>query len=265
MIITAPMPFRQALTSREVRSLLPTTGNSAALAQLERDILERAVFSATVDRAERLQRIEDAVNASLTGQADTATLRLGLKQALAAEGYEPDPEKQGTIEDLSSTRRINLQIETNVALARGYGYWSQGQQADVLDEWPAQELFRATAAEKPRDWEKRWTDAGGELFEGRMIALKNDPIWTHLSRFGQPYPPFDFNSGMDVRDVARDEAVALGLIDADTQLFPQDRGFNDELELSPDVRSEALKTALEETGLGRFNAAGVFVFNGGDA
>jgi hypothetical protein len=29
----------------------------------------------------------------------------------------------------------------------------------------------------------------------RMIARKDSPIWEALSRFGTPYPPFDFNSG----------------------------------------------------------------------
>jgi hypothetical protein len=38
--------------------------------------------------------------------------------------------------------------------------------------------------------------AGGQIFGGRMIALKSDPIWTAISAFGTPYPPFDYNSGM---------------------------------------------------------------------
>ena len=38
-----------------------------------------------------------------------------------------------------------------------------------------------------------------------MVALKEDPVWTRISRFGQPWPPFDFNSGMGVEDVSHDE------------------------------------------------------------
>lgn len=39
-----------------------------------------------------------------------------------------------------------------------------------------------------------------------MIALKSDRVWTNFSRFGRPYPPSDFGSGMGVEDIDRDEA-----------------------------------------------------------
>jgi hypothetical protein len=45
------------------------------------------------------------------------------------------------------------------------------------------------------------------------VALKLSPIWAQLSRFGTPYPPFDFNSGMDVEDVGRRKARELGLLE----------------------------------------------------
>jgi hypothetical protein len=133
----------------------------------------------------------------------------------------------------------------------------------VLDQWPAQELIRVIDSRVKRDWPARWAEAGGEFFGPRMVALKNDPIWTRLSRFGLPYPPFDFNSGMDVRDVDRDEAMALGLIDRDTQIAPQSRDFNTDLQASPEVRDAALKEALAEQlkGIGAF-IGGVLRFVG---
>jgi hypothetical protein len=48
-----------------------------------------------------------------------------------------------------------------------------------------------------------------------MIALKTDPVWAAISRFGTPYPPFDFNSGMGVRDISRRECLSLGIIAED--------------------------------------------------
>ena len=45
------------------------------------------------------------------------------------------------------------------------------------------------------------------------VALKLSPIWARLSRFGTPYPPFDFNSGMGVEDVGRRKARELGLLE----------------------------------------------------
>ena len=57
----------------------------------------------------------------------------------------------------------------------------------------------------------RWTEAGGRIFSGRMIALKNDPVWLRISDFGHPHPPFAFGSGMDMVDISRIDAVRLEL------------------------------------------------------
>ena len=45
-----------------------------------------------------------------------------------------------------------------------------------------------------------------------MVALIESPIWEKLSRFGQPYPPFDFGSKMRVRAVPYEECEKLGLV-----------------------------------------------------
>ncbi|MDP2227282.1 MAG: hypothetical protein Q8J78_07365, partial [Moraxellaceae bacterium] len=118
-----------------------------------------------------------------------------------------------------------------------------------------------------RDWAARWQKAGGEFFDGRMVALKNDPIWSRLGDsslfpdgLDNPYPPFAFNSGMGVRDVDRDEAEQLGLIAKNQEVFPRDLSFNAQLEASPDVRDGQLRAMLEATGLGTFNSDGAFVF-----
>jgi hypothetical protein len=133
-------------------------------------------------------------------------------------------------------------------MTRGYGQWVQGQDEAVLDQWPGQELYRAMEAEQPRPWAQIWSEAGGEIFDGRMIALKNDPIWTRISRFGLPYPPFDYGSRMDIRDVDRDTCIELGLIDRDTVIPPQTRDFNSDLKVSPQIRAASLRTVLEEDG-----------------
>ncbi|MBI5693666.1 MAG: hypothetical protein HZC55_26615 [Verrucomicrobia bacterium] len=263
MIFAAPLPFTEALQSREVRSILLTTGQTADLERLAPAIRERAIFSATVTSAEFLDRVDRGVSELLAAKSDQATVRLGLKQLLQEMGYTAAPEKAGGLEDLRSDARLNLILETNIELARGYGQWIQGQQADVLDEWPAQELVREREAAVPRDWAARWADAGGQFYGGRMVALKTDPIWRRLSRFELPYPPFDFNSGMGVADLARDEAEALGLLEPNTELIPQDRDFAADLKVSPAVRTNRLIDALEASGVGEFNDAGVFVFRSG--
>jgi len=70
---------------------------------------------------------------------------------------------------------------TNLQQAQGYGHWAQGQDPAVLDQWPAQELIRVQETRVQRDWAARWASAGGTFFDGRMIALKNDPIWRSSS------------------------------------------------------------------------------------
>ena len=76
-----------------------------------------------------------------------------------------------------------------------------------------------------------------------MIALKNDPIWTEISAFRNPYPPFDYNSGMGIRNVPRSEAIRLGVMTAEQKVRPEKRGFNQGLSasverFSPDLLKE---------------------------
>lgn len=45
-------------------------------------------------------------------------------------------------------------------------------------------------------------------------------MWKNLSRFGSPYPPFDYGSGMGVRNVDREESIAEGVIAAGDVIAP---------------------------------------------
>ena len=85
-------------------------------------------------------------------------------------------------------------------------------ESGALKLFPAQELKRGGARKKPRDWKQRWRDAGGKLIDGRMVALVEDPIWARLSRWGDPLPPYDYNSGMKLFKVSRANAIRLGLL-----------------------------------------------------
>jgi hypothetical protein len=157
---------------------------------------------------------------------------------------------------------------SNLAPAQGYGQALQGAQPEVLDQWPAQELVRVVDSAEPRDWAARWAAAGGQFFGGRMVALKADPIWTAISRFKTPYPPFDFNSGMEVEDIDRDEAEALGLLERDAPApAPELPDFNAELQATPAVRADYLRSALAESlqGLAEFAADGVLKLISGGA
>lgn len=268
MSYSKPQPYKQALDASQMKTLMPTGLSSAQLAKIPAAVLERGRFSARVRSAEHLSIIDDGVNDLVAGKIDVATARLRIKQYLAKVGYQPDPEDAGGLKDFSSDERIDLQLLTNTQQAQGYGWWKQGQDPDLLDAFPAQEFLRVESRVKPReDWPERWnaaraatsTEGATHASTGVMAALKNHLIWTELSRFKTPYEPFDYNSGMGVEDLDRDRSIELGLIDRDTQIFPQDRPFNADLKATPEIRNERLKGLLEATGVGRYDKDGVFV------
>lgn len=253
MIIDSPIPFREALKRHDVRAVMPTSMSTAELRELDRAILDRSFFSARNLFTDFLESAKSGVREilnpltkteidpgtgrprSFTSGTDVASVRLKLKGVLKDLGYEPEPGQAGTLQDFSSDPRLNLVIKTNVEVAQGFGNWRQGQDAAVLDEWPAQELIRVEERKEKRDWLSRFrlagaasgTSEGWTVEGGRMVALKNHPIWERLGDpalfddgLGNPYEPFAFNSGMGTMDVSRDDAMGLGIIDRDTQIEP---------------------------------------------
>ncbi len=246
MINSSPIPITDALRSvaaRRVLALSPQIGTADIAQHIPAAVRNRAFFSArtpyagyladTQSMIERL--VQPDVRLTADGAIETAPgesispaqVRARMKQHLAEIGYQPDPVQRGTLTDLSSDRRTNLIIETQSAMARGYGNWMSEQNPTIRDLWPASELFRALDRQERRDWAAIWNDARRSLGpattatvaanpdSGPFIALKNDPIWSAISRFGNPYPPFDFGSGMRTRDVSRDAAIAAGVIAPD--------------------------------------------------
>lgn len=219
-----PNIFIEAVVKHLSKTATPADLSAEQWADIPRAIRERSFFSARVTNTRHLQKIKDSVESILaprieqnedgtraTRGMDPATARLEIKQLLESLAYDPGA-KRGTIQDLSSDQRIDLQIKQNTEAAQGFGQFVQGTAPGAIDAFPAQELIRVEDRMEPRDWEARWREAGGQFFGGRMIALKSSPIWETISRFGVPYPPFDFNSGMWVQDVPRSEAEELGLI-----------------------------------------------------
>lgn len=256
MLFTRPLPFEEAIESRRAKALLPTSLSSRELDALAPELREQSLYSARTNSLQHLSRIDSIIGKMVdpTGERgdswDPSRARIAIRESLEQIGYDPADINAipGSLKDLGSERRINLILDTNVKMARGYGNWTQGQDPAVLDQWPGSELVRHEGRTQERtDWPARFIAAGATLHGGRMIALKDDPVWKRLSRFGLPYPPFDYNSGMGLDDVDRDECMRLRLIDRDRQLTPQARPFHDNPPLSgpPQVRAKDFSPLLD--------------------
>lgn len=251
MILDALNPFAEAHAAHDVKAILPTSLKSAEIRrQLSAAVRRQSMFSSqtlltdlldgykekvaslinpvTEQRADRIT--PENPQGNVTAGLNPAQARTDIKKLLRELNYSPAEGEAGTLEDLSSDARINLILRTNTELAQGAGRFIQMNDADVLDEFPAQELYRLEETVKQRDWETRWRDAASESGDddaarvleesGRMVALKASPIWDSLGdgaggyddTLGNPYPPFAFNSGMWVESVSRADAEELGLI-----------------------------------------------------
>lgn len=247
-------PSKEVISYGKGKTLLPTTLSSVSLARVDADIRERALFSAKVTNARFLQAIKKSVSQILGEGKSFQEAKSEIQKVAKSIGY--DPANPGSIEDIGSDARINLIISTQVAMAQGYGHWMQHQSDVARRMWPAFEFYRAEDRKEPRNWPERWAEQGGQFFdgasdyaEGRMVALKNDPIWENISAFGNPYPPFDYNSGMGIRPIDRKEAEALGLIGAGETVESSDRGFNASGKVRADISSldDDFMNELEES------------------
>lgn len=257
MIFREPIPFDEAIASRAARALMPTTLTSDELKKVRPGIREQSTFSAQTDSARHVQKIADLSRDVLKpeGGIGMAEFMQELRDSAKSLGF--DPETGGkSITNLASDARVRLIADFNTRRALAAGQYSQRQDSTSLDLWPAQEFYRAEDREEVRDWPAKWEANGGEFFpgkadysQGRMIALVNDPIWEAISAFGSPFAPFDFNSGMDVRPIDRQEAEELGLIEPGEQVVPEEVDLS-EPETTLRLDSDLEEQILEDLGAG---------------
>ena len=395
---TAARPVAEAIESLDRREPMATALDTRGLSDLPLSVRRRAFFSAKVENARLLELMKRSLQKNVNQfgiNRDRASFVKAMQDAAADLGVTPPETGEGTLMDITSTRRLRLIFDIQTGLAKGEAAYRLGMDPAMLNAAPAQELIRVEDREVPRDWPARWEAAGGKfygepvtrnalppgwtesrlvetlkdvldgkipapdeidpladvlaygvedgqllslspdeigikypgdlanpeaLFErdgmewvrsvdfsepvelsvnqdgaieledghhrwfaarklgrkltgrvtrffgnpwkkiiddgvadlvtdepsrgGRMIALKTDPIWMRISAFGLPWPPFDFNSGMGVRNVRRREAVNLGLLGKRERIEPVDV---DLLNLGPSASYKQLPEAAVET------------------
>lgn len=239
MATIAIAPIEDAVRFHDAKTAVGAKLRTAEWQKVAPQLRNSAQFSAGVESVRVTQLIQDDIgqilshyrnaNGALTERSgfmrDLAELaeNLGLRRG-AGEG-------RGGLTDLGSVARTELIYQQQVSQAYGFAGHKAALDEDALDAAPAQELVRIRDAKQPRDWQARWAEAGGQLYGVRMIALKTSPVWTTLSRFGTPWPPFDFNSGMWTEDILRPEAEALGVIVPHAKLYAEQPALTDHLQL----------------------------------
>ncbi len=205
----ASRTLQVAVKKMEAVGLLKTKLSSQELGEIRTSIRQQAVFSAKVSNGKILESIREVTIGVLNKKISPFAAREKLRETVERSRYKAPKGKEGTIQDLTSTARLDLIVRTNVDMARGYGQFVDAQRG--LDEYPFWEMYRKELRQEPRDWPTRWQEAGRALRQGKMVAPVNDRIWKAISAFGTPYPPFDYNSGMSVRRMARARGEKLGL------------------------------------------------------
>jgi hypothetical protein len=248
-------PLAEAVKSIGKKTPVGSLLSSKEWEDLPTALRNSAQFSARVENLKLLQRIQDGVG-EIVGQlkpegvtVDRSKLIEDIMKISRSEGLVP---AGPGIADITSSARAALIADTQVEMAYGYANWKAAQDPDALEAFPAQRLTRLSAAKVPRDWEARWADAGAAVgwngaSQSEMVALKTSPIWIELSRFKNPWPPFDYNSGMWVDDVSHEDAVELGLLAEYETPEPMEEEFTKSLQADVSNLSPTMLVFLRES------------------
>lgn len=212
------------------------------------ELVERAQFSAGVESVRVVAAIQEKLMARVAQAreqlangkqafVDRSSFIGDLRRIAQEEGLDDGTQ---SLLNIASRRRLGLIYDFQMDSAAGYARSKTDTDADMMAVIPAWRLARVADRDQPRPdgfWQERWASAGERTgWDGAIrfpaIAWKTSRIWAALSRFGTPWPPFDFGSGIGVEDVEIAEAEAAGLR---APAAPQDaKPFNGGLEAAAD-------------------------------
>jgi len=231
-MITKAMPFNEAIAFILNKDVIPESEWDAQdWRDQENDVALRAFWSSRVENARFLDRAQAFLFDTLAGTTekvvgpdgverialrggDRATFVRRMREFMIKEGMVTGEDEffevdNNDITDIRSENRLRLIYDTNIRQAYGYGQWKQGQHPAILRRFPAQRFVRDRQVfiERPRHAES----------EGEVRLKSDTAYWSDyqndpkIGGFGVPWAPFGFRSGMGLRDVTREEAIALGL------------------------------------------------------
>ncbi len=184
-----------------------------------------ALFSAHVEKAALLQRMQTLLDDYLAGARESVTLPDGtqttvgkvqgkadfikqMREFMINEGMDPDA-KNNKITNIGARSRLSLIFDTQVRAAYGQARWEQGMTEDMLKAYPAWRFVRNPGARVKRELHVR--------NEGAVRLKTNYQFWAQemnaadIGGFTVPWPPFGFNSYMDLEAVSATECEQLGI------------------------------------------------------
>lgn len=140
------------LTAEELsvlRELMPTGMSTAELRDVDAMIRARSVFTARGTSAKYLQSLKEIITLVAGGSMGENEAVDTLKQVLDALNYSPEegfpgavdvePAVRGSLQDLSSYRRLQLIVETQRDLMAGASLQLRGQRPVRLEAFPVQQ------------------------------------------------------------------------------------------------------------------------------
>jgi hypothetical protein len=198
---------------------------------------QQAFFSARTTMKEYLDEVKDILHDYVNGVGEVkdgpnagepigmgkGRARMLMYEKLQDMGLVgPDEGDSKRIDDLASTIRLNLIIDTQSQIAHSLDMLETASDPIQKIVNPCWELVRNEDRVNPRNWAERWHKAASlVMWDGvakntdRMIAKKDSPIWQELGNeedgLGNPYPPFAFGSGMGWEIVTSKEIEDLQL------------------------------------------------------
>jgi len=240
--------FKKLTAKKEVASRL----NTKQWQDVPAAIRDRAFFSSRVASARFLSKAKKFMQAFLLKQIEEVISPDGVKSKAIKIGGRADfvarlqdfvlneglgealppgvPRGQrGVIpemKDLASSRRLGLIFDTNIRSAYGYGNFKASTDSTVSQVYPAWRFVRTGYVKTPRPLHQKYENA---------VRRKDDTrFWLEMNKkeiggLGVPHGPWGFNSQMDVQEVGRREAVALGLVKPDEKIKDPKAEFNKSL------------------------------------
>jgi hypothetical protein len=219
-------PLSEAVKRLSAKTPVGSVLRTAEWARVPLALRERSQFSAAVESMRVLstlqQRLEsqaklqrERLAGGKTATFDRSSFIDSIRDIAREEGLTPEDEAlRGGLQDITSIPRLGLIYDTQNRQATGYARWKLDQSEGALLLWPAQEFVRLEERTTPREnWPDRFAEAARAAGDaaataafassGRMVALKTSGLWARLNRFGTPWPPFDFGSGMGLEDIDR--------------------------------------------------------------